>query len=143
MDLEYLPNELFNLKTLITLNLSNNKIKEIDKQIENLVNLKDLNLENNDIADLPKEILKLSNLSRLNLNGNSILLKLKDFDVYWKLSLKNYFAADADAEANTNANANKINLNLITNNFYNNNHKVNLVTQEHAQTIFLMTPKKK
>ncbi len=91
MNLEYLPNELFNLKNLITLNLSNNKIKDLDKQIENLVNLKEINLENNEIEELPKEILNLTNLSKLNLKNNPILLKLNDFDIYWKTSLKSYF----------------------------------------------------
>lgn len=91
MNIEYLPNELFNLKNLINLNLSNNHIKEIDKQIENLVNLKDLNLENNDIENLPQQILNLSNLSNLNLRNNPILTKLEEYDIYWKISLKNYF----------------------------------------------------
>jgi len=109
MNLEYLPNELFNLKNLITLNLANNKIKEIDKQIENFLNLKELNLENNEIEDLPKEILNLANLSNLKLKNNPILSKLKDFDVYWKHSLKNYFA-----EKNSN--------------------KLNLITSEYSQT---------
>lgn len=92
MNIDYLPNEVFQLKHLISLNLSSNNLKELSSLIENLVNLKDLNLENNQIDELPKEILNLKNLTNLNLKNNPILSKLKDFDIYWKLSLKNYFS---------------------------------------------------
>jgi hypothetical protein len=98
LEIESVPVELFQLKSLLILNLSNNKISEIDKQIENLKNLSELNLENNNISNLPVEILNLPNLSKLNLSNNPINGKLKDFNLNWKISLKEFFAGNFENE---------------------------------------------
>ena len=54
------------------LNLSDNKIQEIPKEMINLTNLQWLHLDNNGIKEIPKEISNLINLIRLYLENNEI-----------------------------------------------------------------------
>lgn len=55
------------------LNLSNNRIKELPKNISELIKLKYLDLSNNRLKTIPvEEIHKLSNLKILNLKGNKL-----------------------------------------------------------------------
>ncbi|GAG60386.1 unnamed protein product, partial [marine sediment metagenome] len=54
------------------LDLENNRIKEIPKEIGNLVNLEWLNLDKNQIKEIPKEIGNLVNLNQLSLHINQI-----------------------------------------------------------------------
>jgi len=92
MNIGTLPEEIYQLKTLLFLNLSNNSISEIGKSIALLINLKDLNLENNKINILPIEIISLQNMTNLNLKNNPIMEKLADYNYDWKSSIKNYLS---------------------------------------------------
>ena len=80
------------LKKLEKLNLSNNKLKELTKDIGLLKNLKSLNLSNNVLESLPNSIVNLSNLTELNLKNNrltklpTLIFKLKKLQV---LNLEN------------------------------------------------------
>ena len=70
--LKILPKEIGNLINLEELDLSNNLLEEIPKEIGNLSNLKELFLQHNLLKEIPQEIGKLSNLHRLFLNGNKL-----------------------------------------------------------------------
>ena len=61
----------FNLK-YTRLDLENNKIKEIPKEIQFLTNLQYLYLDNNKIKTIPEEIRFLTNLKYLSLRSNQI-----------------------------------------------------------------------
>ena len=52
------------------LNLSNNELTEIPKELGNLANLQALNLEGNRLTTVPKELGYLSNLKKLSLYDN-------------------------------------------------------------------------
>ncbi len=67
-----IPADIFSLKDLRSLELSNNQITEIPKEISKLEKLEKLNFHNNQITEIPKEINKLKNLKDLFLNGNQI-----------------------------------------------------------------------
>lgn len=68
-----LPIELFNLN-LVELDLSNNIIKVLPREIINLTNLEYLNLTYNDLSKLPKEILSLKKIRVLRLiNDNKFI----------------------------------------------------------------------
>ncbi len=60
------------LKKLEKLNLSNNKIKEIGKEIGSLKKLTSLNLADNSLKSLPASIVNLTNLVMLNLKDNNL-----------------------------------------------------------------------
>jgi Leucine-rich repeat (LRR) protein len=57
---------------LTILDLKNNKLQVLSKEISCLKNLKTLDLTNNDLTDLPTEIAFLDKLVRLHLEGNSL-----------------------------------------------------------------------
>jgi Leucine-rich repeat (LRR) protein len=57
---------------LTILDLKNNKLQVLSKEISFLKNLKTLDLTNNDLTDLPTEIAFLDKLVRLHLEGNSL-----------------------------------------------------------------------
>ncbi len=61
--------DLYNLKEL---NLSDNKLTDIPKEIGNLTNLQVLNLNGNELTDIPKEIGGLINLQELYLSDNRL-----------------------------------------------------------------------
>ncbi|MFX1344483.1 MAG: leucine-rich repeat domain-containing protein [Promethearchaeota archaeon] len=81
LDLSY--NKLVNLpdlhhfKTLRSLNLKSNRLRNLPESIGSLTSLKYLNLRNNMISNLPKSINSLSSLQVLDLHGN----KLKSISV--------------------------------------------------------------
>ena len=64
-NIDYSPN-------LTILDLKNNKLQILSKEISFLKNLKTLDLTNNDLTDLPTEIAFLDKLVRLHLEGNSL-----------------------------------------------------------------------
>lgn len=66
-----IPENIINLKTLISLNLSSNKIKNIEI-LGNLINLINLELNNNEIIEIPKNFKNLKNLLYLDLNFNKL-----------------------------------------------------------------------
>ena len=61
-----------NLSELTTLNLSNNNLKEIPKEIGTFTNLTYLDLSNNKLEYLPTQIGNLKNLKTLYLNNNRL-----------------------------------------------------------------------
>jgi len=146
MSLEHLPPEFYALKTLINVNLSNNKLCEIDKEIVQMKHLNELNLENNKISTLPIEITNLSNLVKLKLENNPIYKYLKDYSFNWKSSLKEYLNSgkindvnsyEQDDKSTTSLNSiNKkipfnLNMKKFNNTFTNfNNNDSNVITYE-------------
>lgn len=60
------------MRPLEELNLSNNKITNVEPEIKDLLRLKVLNLENNNLTDLPEEITQIPFLSTLMLKGNPL-----------------------------------------------------------------------
>lgn len=70
-----LDDSLFNnLKNLTSINLSNNLLYEINKNIINLKQLKYLNLNFNFISQIPSYLIELPELEELYLNHNTITL---------------------------------------------------------------------
>lgn len=72
------PNNVFDDKTITSLNLSDNHIKEIPARIGDLRNLEYLFLDNNNISQLHNGILKAVSLKNLYLRGNP-MKSLPDF----------------------------------------------------------------
>jgi Leucine-rich repeat (LRR) protein len=56
LKLTQIPNEIFQMRFLKSLNLSNNQIEEVSDEIGNLINIKRLNLGYNKLSKLPKTI---------------------------------------------------------------------------------------
>ena len=73
IELNEIPKEIFQLKSLNELRIRFSNIKEIPAQIANLSNLETLDLEYNSITKIPESISKLNNLSTLDLSSNSIV----------------------------------------------------------------------
>ena len=67
-----IPKEIGNLKNLKKLYLSGNQLTEIPKEIGNLKNLQKLDLDYNQLKKIPKEIGNLKNLKRLLLYNNQL-----------------------------------------------------------------------
>ena len=72
---ESLPEEIWNLKTLISLELEQCEISDISGNIKNLNNLEELKISCK-IVTLTPEISKLKNLKTLNLSGSYLLKKI-------------------------------------------------------------------
>ncbi|WP_420865426.1 leucine-rich repeat domain-containing protein, partial [Leptospira weilii] len=66
-ELRILPKEIGQLESLELLDLSNNELRILPKEIGQLRNLKTLHLLNNRLRTLPKEIRQLQNLRTLYL----------------------------------------------------------------------------
>ena len=64
--------DLGSLRNIISLNLSNNRIKEIPLGISYLKRLKNLDLSNNQVYALPKGFVSLNKLEELNLENNQL-----------------------------------------------------------------------
>ena len=69
--LRTLPNELFQLRFLTNLNLSNNRLEIISPEIANLQSLRELDLRYNQLTTLPDEFVQISSLDSLTLCENS------------------------------------------------------------------------
>ena len=76
--LKKIPKEVFEFPNLRTLDLSNNKITEIPKEIGQLTKLEELNLTKNKIDELPKEIGNLSRLLVLKFRNNGLFTLPKE-----------------------------------------------------------------
>lgn len=68
--LKSIPKDIYKLKKLKKLRLSNNYITVIDKEISNLKDLEELIFYNNSLSKLPPEFKELKKLRKLDLNGN-------------------------------------------------------------------------
>lgn len=67
-----IPKEIEKMKRLEILNLSGNEIHSLPVELSKLVNLKDLNLSNNFISVIPAELGSLYNIEKLNLDNNPL-----------------------------------------------------------------------
>lgn len=67
-----IPNEIYKLKKLKSLNLDSNKIKKLPENISKLQKLEKLSLANNQIKQIPSSIVKILNLSYLDLSNNDL-----------------------------------------------------------------------
>ena len=65
-----IPDDIKNLKNLITLKVGNNNLQSISEKISELKCLKTLNLSNNKLVDLSDKIANMESLKELNLEGN-------------------------------------------------------------------------
>ncbi len=72
LDLDQVPEVLWQLPDLVYLDLANNQIKEIPRQIKNLNQLKTLILSTNKITSLPSEITSLKQLEKIHIDANPI-----------------------------------------------------------------------
>ena len=63
---------VFNIKSLITLDLSNQNINILPKEIGNLIKLENLFLNNNKLKKIPNEIKKCQRLRSIYLNNNRL-----------------------------------------------------------------------
>jgi len=71
-ELQQLPGELWELRSLTHLDLSNNALSVLPHDVERLVNLEVLYVNTNQLQDLPIEIQNLSKLRYLNVADNNI-----------------------------------------------------------------------
>lgn len=69
LQLTRLPGELSNMTQLKELDISNNAIREIPRNIGELRNLVSLHAYNNQISYIPPSLLSLNDLQQLNLSG--------------------------------------------------------------------------
>ncbi|MGQ8338578.1 COR domain-containing protein [Sunxiuqinia sp. A32] len=72
LEIEIIPEEVFNISNVTHLNLSDNHIKVIPSKICNLKKIEILDLSCNDLTELPNEIYKLISLKELYLYGNHL-----------------------------------------------------------------------
>ena len=79
-NLKEIPKEIFALKNLKKLILRNNQIKIIPSDIERLKRLETLDLSGNNISNFYAKICSLTNLKILNLNNNKIK-KVRELDI--------------------------------------------------------------
>ncbi|WP_028888338.1 leucine-rich repeat domain-containing protein [Tenacibaculum ovolyticum] len=71
-DMNYIPNEIFDICNLKILNLRFNKIKTLDSNIRKLTKLRKLLLGKNNISFLPNELYLVKQLEELELRDNSL-----------------------------------------------------------------------
>ncbi|MDX2303579.1 MAG: hypothetical protein NW226_12305 [Microscillaceae bacterium] len=84
--LSLVPEVVFKLDQLTTLDISNNQISQISPSIDRLSNLEKLFLINNKpLADLPENIMKLIKLKKLYISGTSLHKSEKSLDFLFKL----------------------------------------------------------
>ncbi len=75
------PVDVFKFDRLESLNLRNNKLTAVPNQISNLINLVNLDLSNNRITQInPGAFTKLSKLVKLNLSGNQLFFIPKQIE---------------------------------------------------------------
>lgn len=71
-DLYEIPNDIYQLEKLESLDLSNNNISSLDAKLKTLTCLKSLNLENNKIISLPFFFTQMETLENLNFSNNPL-----------------------------------------------------------------------
>lgn len=101
MGLTEIPNDVFSLSTLETLDISGNSIRSLDK-ISSLTNLKNLYAQKNKISSLPEDMVALTCLENLKLEGNSVAVMNSDLSVVFgitsvRAALRDYFDKAKDS----------------------------------------------
>lgn len=81
--------KIINLKNLTELQIQNQNITEIPKNIQNLTNLENLSLQSNYIDSIPNEIMMLTRLTRLDIPFINVN-KLTDLTILSKLNELNF-----------------------------------------------------
>jgi len=72
-ELTKVPEQVFTMSSLTTLNLSHNKLEgALPAEIQHLQNLRHLDLSNNNFTGVPAEIGQLKKLETLNLSDNAL-----------------------------------------------------------------------
>ena len=71
-ELTSIPKDITRLQNLTTLNLTNNRLTSIPKAITRLQNLTTLDLRNNQLTSVPEAISRLQNLTTLDLRNNQL-----------------------------------------------------------------------
>ena len=74
----YIPKEIGNLTNLDTLHLEGNAIQELPKEFVNLEKLTYLYLQDNNLQRFPEELLELNNLKYLNISSNHNISNLPE-----------------------------------------------------------------
>lgn len=110
------PPAIFELTQLRKLDLSNNAISILPKDIASLQNLWWLDLSNNQISVLPDTFTKLTNLERLNLNSNRLQSIPEDIQKLYRLEVLNMSGNQLEALPATIADMHR-----LTNFFLNDN----------------------
>nr|WP_321407876.1 leucine-rich repeat domain-containing protein [uncultured Carboxylicivirga sp.] len=117
-NLTEIPKEVFRFKRLRVLKLSGNKLKKLPPELASLSQLERLDLSNNQITVLHASIGKLSNLKVLNLNNNKVknFPKQIDFTTLEVLSIANNRFKDETIDFSDFINIKKLNIsgNLLT-----------------------------
>lgn len=73
-EIDVIPKEICMLRNLEVLNLGRNKIRSIPPELGRITNLKELNLRDNLISNVPMEIGALYNLETLDLSNNPLVI---------------------------------------------------------------------
>ena len=73
LGLTELPDELWELTRLTTLNLAGNQLTGVPEAISRLTNLTYLRLSENQLTGVPEAISRLTNLTYLGLSGNRLI----------------------------------------------------------------------
>ena len=74
-DLGFIPKDVFTIRAIEVLNLSQNKIVSIEPAIADLFRLKVLNLEDNSIVELPEEMMSLPKLNVLFISNKDTFIE--------------------------------------------------------------------
>lgn len=85
------PSQIEQFQSLITIELSNNRLVQLPHEISFLKNLKNLYVKNNALDDLslPKDLDQLKQLEVINLGGNH--LKQFPYQLFQMLNLKEIY----------------------------------------------------
>ena len=82
--------------------LNDNKIKKLSSNIIKLKTLKTLDLSNNDLPDLPSEVCFINTLVRMQIEGNPLKAIRQNIRASGTNNLKNYLRDRMDAKQRQN-----------------------------------------
>lgn len=86
-----IPDEIYKLKNLVTLNVANNTINKISETISSLKKLKNLNLANNQLHYISPQIANMPSLQNLHLEGNPFEMLPPEIISRGISSIRNFF----------------------------------------------------
>ena len=105
MGLTEIPDDVFTLTSLESLDISNNSISSLGK-IGSLHNLKNLYAHKNKLSSLPDDLLDLDKLENVKFEGNSVAMMNPDISVLFGITkvrsaLKDYFDKQKDSSGSS------------------------------------------